>query len=734
MRKILFIIFSILLQIAAFPSHAQVALPGQSSEPPQNSADGKVMFFVVDPAQLEKLQSALKKPEETKEEKGPALSLQQSIDGKLREIKAQIIERAQAFALIPLEASRAEQLMLADSSPFELTLTVIFLPVLFAIGLLAEWLLWQMSRRFYWRVIDVPRSRPIERLAALLFRIFYAFLSVAAFAIFSLGLFLTLSWPDVARLLIVTYLTIFIVLRLTWRLTKIVFSPKAEQLRLLPIDNQSARFFRSWIAIVIGLWVLFDTTGQVLRDVGFSENTKALFTLITSLVMVWGASYVILHGRKLLKLHSPQLSGRLLDFWPMAMVIGMIVSWFLYLIGFAPASGTLAILVFLPVLIRTVEAIVEKAVKTPPERPDSEEKSPEQQHLEVIRDAAKNTAISPFELIVERGLRSALIVGAAYWIAGLWGVDVISMAFSDPTKAPLASAAFNIVVTLLIADLIWQFIASFIDSRLKDVPMAGEHHDMSRREARLQTLLPILRLFLMVVVWVVTAMICLASLGVNIGPLLAGAGVIGIAIGFGTQTLVKDIISGIFFLLDDAFRVGEYIEFGNIRGTVEAMSLRSLRLRHHRGPLHTVPFGDLKAITNHSRDWVIEKLELGLTYDTDLELVRKTVKEIGKMMMEDPEVAPLILEPLKSQGVRALGDFSIKVRVKFKAKATHQFLVRRVAYKLIHDIFPQRGIKFAFPTVTIMGKGSEQEEEAGAAASNAAARLAIAAQDIKASS
>ena len=100
----------------------------------------------------------------------------------------------------------------------------------------------------------------------------------------------------------------------------------------------------------------------------------------------------------------------------------------------------------------------------------------------------------------------------------------------------------------------------------------------------------------------------LSALGVEIGPLIAGAGVVGVAIGFGAQTLVKDIIAGMFYLLDDAFRVGEYIQSGNYKGTVESFSLRSVKLRHHRGPLYTVPFGVLGAVQNMSRDWVIDKI------------------------------------------------------------------------------------------------------------------------------
>src|SRR5690606_10523701 len=115
----------------------------------------------------------------------------------------------------------------------------------------------------------------------------------------------------------------------------------------------------------------------------------------------------------------------------------------------------------------------------------------------------------------------------------------------------------------------------------------------------------------------------------EVGPLIAGAGIFGVAIGFGSQALVKDIVSGIFYLFDDAFRVGEYIQSGSYKGTVEGFSIRSIRLRHHRGPIYTVPFGSLGAVQNMSRDWVIDKFMVRLPFGTDVRLLKKLVKKIG---------------------------------------------------------------------------------------------------------
>jgi small-conductance mechanosensitive channel len=217
---------------------------------------------------------------------------------------------------------------------------------------------------------------------------------------------------------------------------------------------------------------------------------------------------------------------------------------------------------------------------------------------------------------------------------------------------------------------------------------------------------------LLVVVIAVAAMMCLSALGVEIGPLIAGAGVVGVAVGFGAQTLVKDVISGVFYLLDDAFRVGEYIQSGSYKGTVESFSLRSVKLRHHRGPLYTVPFGELGAVQNMSRDWVIDKMQIGITYDSDLDKAKKLIKQIGKDLAADPEFGPKIIEPLKMQGVEQFGDYAIQIRMKMMTKPGEQFVIRRRAYALIKKAFDANGIKFAFPTVQVAGGGGDDASAA----------------------
>ncbi len=210
-----------------------------------------------------------------------------------------------------------------------------------------------------------------------------------------------------------------------------------------------------------------------------------------------------------------------------------------------------------------------------------------------------------------------------------------------------------------------------------------------------------LRKFLGVVMVVMVTLIVLSSIGVEIGPLLAGAGVIGLAIGFGAQKLVRDILSGIFFLMDDAFRVGEYLDADGISGTVEQITLRTIKLRHHRGMLQIVPLGDLASITNYMRGGIVVKFDLQLPYDTDIDKVRKIIKKVGKAMLLDEELGPDFIKPVKSQGVRSVGDSVMTFRVKFTARPGKHFVIRREAFKRITEALEKKGFQYAHRKVIV---------------------------------
>ncbi|MDX1515017.1 MAG: mechanosensitive ion channel family protein, partial [Gammaproteobacteria bacterium] len=319
-----------------------------------------------------------------------------------------------------------------------------------------------------------------------------------------------------------------------------------------------------------------------------------------------------------------------------------------------------------------------------------------------------------FAAVAQTGARIVYGTLAAVILLQLWGVNIIGLAGPE-AEIMFWTSLVEVAITLVVAVLIWRLTKSLIDPRIPDTPLVVGDEGHSAPRTRAQTLYPLLRTSILVVLIVFTFMIVLANLNVEIGPLLAGAGVVGLAIGFGAQTLVKDIVSGIFFLIDDAFRVGEYIEFGNLRGEVEAITLRSLKLRHHRGAVHTVPFGELRSITNYSRDWVIYKMEFRLPVGTDVEKVRKLIKKIGQELLEHPEHGDKFLQPLKSQGINRVEENALILRTKFMCKPREQFMIRRDALRRIAEVFAENGIQFAPRTVSVTGGNGVQADAASAA-------------------
>jgi small-conductance mechanosensitive channel len=332
--------------------------------------------------------------------------------------------------------------------------------------------------------------------------------------------------------------------------------------------------------------------------------------------------------------------------------------------------------------------------------------------------------------LIQKIFRLVLLFFLFFAGLGLWGIEMdVGWMF--------ARSVLGAIIALALGLIVWEVVKTRIDQKIREeMPLeSGEMEEGGSGGSRSGTLLLLLRKFLMAVLIVVIGFSILASLGVNIAPLLAGAGVVGLAIGFGSQSLVKDIIAGIFFLIDDAFRVGDYIEAGTAKGTVEHISLRSLRLRHPRGQIFVIPFGDLKMMQNFTRDYIIEKLDIRVRFDTDPDVIRKIIKKINKEMMKEEEFAKVLLSDIKSVGVRAMDDSAMIMRVKFRCIPGEQFILRREVFHRIQRAFKEKGIEFAARNVTVYlppqpvspgGTESPEAQKARLEAAGAAAAAAIA--------
>ncbi|MEM6438860.1 MAG: mechanosensitive ion channel family protein [Pseudomonadota bacterium] len=289
-------------------------------------------------------------------------------------------------------------------------------------------------------------------------------------------------------------------------------------------------------------------------------------------------------------------------------------------------------------------------------------------------------------------------------ISNIWDVSFFALLLGSANPIVAGLARFASVV--IVGYIAWEASRLWFNTRLAREQTEGEGPDEEAEmggagASRLSTVLPLLSWFVQSTIVLMTVLIGLSNLGVDVTPLLAGAGILGLAIGFGAQKLVADVVSGLFFLIDDAFRTGEFIDIGGTVGTVEKISIRSLQLRHHLGAVHTIPYGEVPQITNYSRDWVIMKLKFTVPFDTDLKAVKNIFKQIGKDMIAIPELKDDFLEPFKSQGVLEVNDIGIVMRGKFRAKPGKQFVLRKEIYNRVQREFDRNGIQFARKEVRV---------------------------------
>ncbi len=597
-----------------------------------------------------------------------------------------------AVPRLPNEFGQARLRLIAEHHGRSGLAVLLLLAGFLGLGAGSEWLFRRATASIRQRGPSRPSRTESERLRILAGRLALDSIGVSVFAVGSVGAFLAFTWPPLLRQVVVSYLAAAVLLRFALVLGRFLLAPHADtpesvrRFRLLPMDTGAARWWYRRLAFLVGWLAIGWATVEMLGILGFSPEAQE----VVAYALGMGLLAIAIHA---VWVRPPPGTSPEQDAtgWSShsqratLLSICFVLLWALWVAGLTRLFWLGAVALLLPQALSLADRASRHAMSPPAE-------------------ATRGDGLTAVYL--GRSVRALLIFGAVLLLAHIWDIDLIAMTSNDTLLTHVVRGTMSGVVILLVADLIWQVAKTLIDRRLAHAGAAGPPGSSSaQREARLRTLLPILRHAILAVLATIAVMMVLSALGVEVGPLIAGAGIIGVAVGFGSQALVKDIVSGIFYLLDDAFRIGEYIQSGKYKGTVETFSLRSVKLRHHRGPVYTVPFGELGAVENMSRDWVIDKFEIGLTYDSDLEKARKLIKKIGQEMAADPEFADHIIEPLKMQGVEQFGEYAVQIRCKMTTQPGEQFVIRRKAYARIKQSFEENGIRFAFPTVQVAGGG-----------------------------
>ncbi len=680
----------------------------------------------------------------------PVLTFREQVDARLASIAARAQSLALAWNILPRMPMVMADVWEAELTHAQKVRSATYVLTFLLIGLGLEWLYRQFMQLPLLRVEQAPKDAPTEKLVGAVMRAAIIFAGLGIFAVGSIGAFKSFDWHPLVEALVLDFLVMVLMFRIVTTVSLFFQAPHAPELRLVPYGSPVARYLHGIVrvlalSIVLALALSFMLNRVAFMremDMGGSVTAVALAqTVALAFVVVlvtWASIWIAF--RRVPNLCEDDLETRNLRFWRNYLFVLVGIVFATWLVGLFGVMWAILIVGLVVPGLKLMTAWIDHFFDQSTAALQDEHRAEAQAVLdafnakEIEGDVMEGEAApevpefaDPYATarpIVQRGARFVLLMGAVFLLATAWGVNIFNLSADRSVLGRILEVFIDSVVALLLADLVWTWAKTVIDKRIDDYepPVDGQ---APGPEARMFTLLPLLRTILMVTLLIMVSLSVLNAAGVNIAPILAGAGIMGIAIGFGTQSLVRDIVAGIFFLIDDAFRLGEYIEVGDLMGTVESISVRSMRIRHHRGKVHTVPYGELKSLTNHSRDWVIMKLEFRVPFDTDLQLVKKLIKKVGAELQANEHYGPSILSTLKSQGVRRMEEFNMVVGVKFMTKPGEQWLVRRDAYQKVRDIFDANGIRMAERNVKVEIEGGghlteEQKQAAAGAAQNAA--------------
>lgn len=529
--------------------------------------------------------------------------------------------------------------------------------------------------------------------------------------------------------------------RLISQFSQLFCSPDSKALRVIIMDDKVAMNLHRGLVFIITFTfsaVIFLALLRVMHLQKTSINFTGMFLATTLIMMLISTvlktrSYV---RRRILD-KSEQNKTRnwvveqFAQFWHVPTILYLMIIGLIMIADMLSGvqrnnSAFLLSLLLLPLYVLfngLGQWIVQVSVKTLQIARVGEE-NPEDPSSKKLMEEAKEKERKLY-VTSSRFMSLAILATLLVWVLSLWDVHV-------PYASGITNAVFESLIALALGLTVWRFASSYIENKINESKPEKEHSEETDDEwgaaadrGRSFTILPMIRKFIATTLLVMVSLVILSAIGINIGPLLAGAGVVGLAVGFGAQKLVSDVFSGFFYLLDDAFRVGEYIKAGSVSGSVESITLRNVMLRHHRGMLQIVPHSDLGSITNFMRGGIIVKFNLEFPYDADVDKIRKIIKKVGQAMLKDEEFAKDFIQPVKSAGVREITASVMVIRVKFKAQPGTHFVIRREAYRRITDALAANGIHYAhrkviveLPEQTTATLSNEDQKllEAGAAA------------------
>lgn len=479
---------------------------------------------------------------------------------------------------------------------------------------------------------------------------------------------------------------------------RFVFAPSRPELRLLPFDNSSSEYWYSRLRLYM-YWTNYGIFLAV--PVANIAVSFVLGNALRFLIVLSGMLYLIglvIRNRTAVHtgaqaysetLHSglaQRAIANLGKIWHIA-ALGYIIAIFVIWVS-RPFDATTIILRATGLSVVTVMAgmalslIMTRAIR-------GGIRLPEEWNTSL---PALQYRLNAFVPRILKLVRSAVFLGTVLMLLDIWGVFRIRAWIESESGARLLSSTGSALAVLLAGFAIWLALMSWVDLRLQ----SRSGRIVTARE---RTLFQLFRNAATVVILVMSALLALSELGIDIGPLIAGAGVVGLAISFGAQTLVKDIITGAFIQIENAINEGDVVTVAGITGTVEGITVRSVRIRDLDGTSHIIPFSSVDMVSNFMRGFSYHVAIIGVAYDTEISVAKDAMLEAFRRLKET-EYGPKILADLEMHGVTNFGASSIDIRARIKTLPGDQWSIGRAYNEYVKQVFDERDIEIPFPQVT----------------------------------
>ncbi len=553
-----------------------------------------------------------------------------------------------------------------------------------------------------WALNDAGRSAMLRKSVAVtgaalldVLAIALAFVAGYVVALFVLG---SAGEMDIHQSL---FLNAFLLIEIFKALIRGLFASRDDGLRMLPLSAEQAAYWNAWLARLsgfIGYGILF------LVPLASAILAPAVGRLVAFIVMLLAFLYAlaIIMQNKVTVSQELLLRAGNSDLAFNRVLLTMLAKcWYLVAIVYFAALALVtvarpedALPFMLAASLQTLVAIgvglfisvvLSQLISRGFHLPEETQ----------ARFPMLETRLNSFLPTIMKVVRFAILIIVAGFVADAWGLFDLMAWFASEAGARTLGTIVSVAIIIVLAMVVWIGLASWIEQRLN--PSAGARE----ASARERTLLTIFRNAVAITIIVMTAMIVLSEIGINIGPLIAGAGVLGLAIGFGAQKLVQDIITGVFIQLENAINAGDVVSAAGITGTAEKLTIRSLGIRDLSGTYHLIPFSSVDTVANYMREFAYHVGEYGVAYREDIDDVIVRLREAFDELMADPEHKANILAELEVHGVTALADSSVNIRVRIKTVPGAQWGVGRAYNRLVKYHLDAAGIEIPFPHMTL---------------------------------